>query len=129
MALRRRCAVALRLLIVTMLVVGATQFAPFAHAAQPPAAGAVARLTPDGGTYAVTTLGSNVVVRNYCSGGKIAQNGIGFRIAPQSGGYNAIVLTRNIWLHLYWVFNATMFHTGSDYGDNKWEGPPGINLR
>ena len=63
----------------------------------------------------------------WTSGSGIAQNGFVFRVARQSGGYNAIVFARNIFMHWYWRFAPKMFHTGSDY-ENDWSDVPGIDL-
>lgn len=113
-----------------------------------------ARLTPEGDPYVRVAHGSRVLVYNagagtdnreifwddtkpasssatqcavWTSGAGIAQNGLVFRIARQSGGYNAIVFAQNIYLYWFWRFAPKMFHTGSDY-EYDWDSPPGIDL-
>ncbi len=125
-----------------------------------------AALTPEGEGYIVATTDAQLTVRNTGSGGNnreiywddhapdspnavqcatwtsgsdVAQHGFAFRIARQSGGYNAIVFARNIWLRQYWVFAPKLFHTGSDYAYERvsspdvaylpqWDSPVGIDL-
>lgn len=125
-----------------------------------------ARLTPKGSPYETRTLGTQVTIRNNGSGGNnreiywdeamsdssvatmcatwvsgngIGQHGFAFRIARrQDGGYNAIVFTRNIWAHAYWVFNVAMFYTGDEYDAEAhiddslvakpYDGPWGVDL-
>lgn len=70
---------------------------------------------------------SAVQCATWSSGSGIAQNGFVFRIARQSGGYNAIVFARNIYMYWFWRFAPKMFHTGSDY-ENDWSDVPGIDL-
>lgn len=113
------------------------------------------QLTPEGNPYQVIASGSLFTVRNsesgrnnreiywnlntpnsssatqcatWTSGSEFAQNGLVFRIVPQSGGYNAIVFARNVWGYEYWLFAPKMFHTGADYGAIGWDSPPGIDL-
>ena len=117
------------------------------------------RITAEGGSYDMTAAGSRIAVQNtdsgrnnreiywdkdspdyevatqcatWRSGSDITQNGIVFRFAQVSGGYNAIVLERNIWSNLYWMFNVLIVHTGDGY-ENIYEGladtgPTGIDL-
>lgn len=127
---------------------------------------AQARLTPQGVEYEVDASSTQLVVRSsgsgennreiywndrmsesvaatqcatWTSGVDVAQQGFAFRIARQSGGYNAIVFARNIWLRQYWIFAPKLFHTGSDYASDRvsssdvvylpeWDSPQGIDL-
>ena len=78
------------------------------------------------------------VCTTWATGIGIAQNGIAFRIQQTDGGYNAIVLERNIWANIYWVFNVALFYTGREYNAvahagggpvaKPYDGPTGINL-
>lgn len=123
-------------------------------------------LTPEGAAYQMSASGTRMTVRNdksgennreifwnehapestaathcatWVSGIDVAQQGFAFRVARQSGGYNAIVFARNIWLRQYWIFAPKLFHTGSDYAYErvstpdvaylpKWDSPRGIDL-
>lgn len=125
-----------------------------------------ATLTPEGGRYGVMVQGTRLTVHNvnsgennreiywnertpespsavqcatWTSGIDVAQHGFAFRIARQSGGVNAIVFARNIWLRQHWVFAPKLFHTGSDYAYERvsppgitylpgWDSPTGIDL-
>lgn len=126
----------------------------------------VGRLTPEGNAYQMNVSGTRIAVQNtgsgrnnrevywdkdtpesasatvcatWTSGTDIAQNGIAFRIKQRAdGGYNAIVLERNIWANVYWVFNAAMFYTGKEYETKAhadggpiakpYDGPQGVDL-
>src|SRR4051794_28774978 len=117
--------------------------------------GCYARLTANArGAYSLTTSGSKVIFTNsaggsnerdifwnskttqeiassqcatWVSGEGIAQNGLAFRIRQDSGGWDTVVLQRNIWGFDFWVLAVVYFHTGTNWRTLA-DGEPGIDL-
>lgn len=100
------------------------------------------RLTLGDSAYAVSVSGSKITITNpgmggierellwasgqanetsatqcatWVSGQGIAQNGLAFRIAADHGGWDAIVLERNITYYAFWGFVPIYFHSGSNH--------------
>lgn len=48
-----------------------------------------------------------------------AQNGIAFRIRPDSGGWDSVVLERNVYLQGFWLRLVVYFHSGRNFGTAK----------
>jgi len=118
------------------------------------AAACVARLTPDGAPYRVTVNGSTTTFTNTSSGGNnrealwsssqkdvstsstcarwvsgqgLTQNGLAFRIKSNSGGWDALVLERNVWAGGFWNFVVIYFHSGTNQR-TKFDVGPMIDL-
>ena len=99
-----------------------------------------AQLTPDGKPYKIVVSGNRLYVTNTLSGNNnrealwssttatasdsqecarwvsgvgLSQNGLAFRIRSDSGGWDAVVLERNIWMRAFWMFKVIYFHSGS----------------
>ncbi len=113
------------------------------------------RLTPDGTRYRLQYVGTRLIVRNPADGGGnerevlwaastpvassatecarwqsgtgLTQNGIAFRIRPSHGGWDAVVLERNVWLEGFWEFVVINFHTGHHH--NTFDTLAGTNLK
>jgi hypothetical protein len=114
------------------------------------------QVTPDGGPYRVAVSGSRMTVSNVSSGGNnrelefsstelaetastecatwtsgtgLAQNGVAFRIAADSGGVDSVTLERDIWDRQFWKFVVVYFHTGSNYpSTRRWDVGPITDL-
>ena len=106
-------------------------------------------LTPDGSPYSISVNGSSFSVTNTSSGGierealipstapressgnscatwdsgvPLAQNGIIFRGAYASAGWNGVVIERNIYYWGFWDFLVIYFHGGT------FDTGPGVDL-
>jgi hypothetical protein len=113
-----------------------------------------ARLTPDGAPYLVTVKGSTTTFTNaqsgannrealwsstqtdmvnstqcarWVSGKGHAQNGLAFRIKANSGGWDAVVLERNILYNGFWSFVVIYFHSGTNQR-TRWDVGPAADL-
>ena len=101
------------------------------------------QLTPDGPQYRISTDSAGTLqITNTVSGGNDrelfwpltqassatatecatwrhgpsnAQNGLAFRIQPADGGWDTVVLERNVWANEYWDFVLVYFHTGRSH--------------
>jgi hypothetical protein len=99
------------------------------------------QLTPDGAPYRVTVSGGTTTFTNTVSGGNerealwassqanlvdstecarwvsgqaLTQNGLAFRIKSDSGGWDSLVLERNVYFSGFWKFLVIYFHSGSN---------------
>ena len=108
------------------------------------------QVTPDGPPYKLAVVGRRIIITNVSSGGNnrdflwassqkneadstycarwvsgqgLAQNGVAFRIRSDSGGWDAAVLERNIYLREFWVSVVIYFHSGRNFGTALEVGP------
>ena len=108
------------------------------------------QVTPDGPPYKLAVVSRRIIITNVSSGGNnreflwassqkneadstycarwvsgqgLAQNGVAFRIRSDSGGWDAAVLERNIYLREFWVSVVIYFHSGRNFGTALEVGP------
>jgi hypothetical protein len=66
---------------------------------------------------------------DWVGGQGVSQNGLAFRIQADRGGYDALVLERNIWENGFDTFVVIYFHSGAGHANAAFEPGPSLRLQ